>query len=338
MTRPGDGPASDTVDTVPHDTDATVTAGTMTDGTGDGTPADGAREDGAREDGGTVTDGTATGVTSDGGGATDPGPLIRTAVAPPVPGEVARTLTVTAHRAGSLIARHMAAQLRRPVQAEVGDLHAARWGAVAGEGVAVGSAAAGLLLGGDALCALADLATGGPGEGRGADPTPLEISLAASLISEPLRAALAGMDDGADRDIDVRGVRETDPTTPVWWFPLRLTSEESTIEIRFAVTSPARDAASTDGSPEGPLAEVPVELTVRFDPVTVATTEIAGLTVGDVLRLDHPLDRPLTGTVDGHPVVLVAPGRTRRRVAARILQIVGSTTAHPTTPPPEEVS
>ncbi len=67
------------------------------------------------------------------------------------------------------------------------------------------------------------------------------------------------------------------------------------------------------------LPSVPVKLAVQADPITVAARTIAALQPGDVLRLDHPVEKLLQGTVGGVAVVDGHIGRRGRRLAFQIV-------------------
>jgi flagellar motor switch protein FliM len=58
------------------------------------------------------------------------------------------------------------------------------------------------------------------------------------------------------------------------------------------------------------IKDAPVELTCTFKPATLDLRQLADLEVGDILRLDHPVDRPLTLEVDGHGTFEGQPGTT----------------------------
>lgn len=72
--------------------------------------------------------------------------------------------------------------------------------------------------------------------------------------------------------------------------------------------------------------DVPVDVDVLFNTVVMTGTDILGLTVGDVLPLQHPVDAPLTVKADGVPHLLAKPGRQGKRLAC---QIVGDVEYHP---------
>lgn len=67
------------------------------------------------------------------------------------------------------------------------------------------------------------------------------------------------------------------------------------------------------------LLDVPVELAVEFAPTTLTSGEIVDLQVGDIVPLGHPVDLPLTGTVDGTPTFRVRPARAGKRLAAQVV-------------------
>lgn len=66
------------------------------------------------------------------------------------------------------------------------------------------------------------------------------------------------------------------------------------------------------------LPTVPVQLTVQADPISVPARDLAALQPGDVLRLEHPVDRPLRAVVGGHDVLLGDLGRRGRRLAFQV--------------------
>jgi len=67
------------------------------------------------------------------------------------------------------------------------------------------------------------------------------------------------------------------------------------------------------------LLDVPVELSVTFEPVVVRGRDILTLQAGDVLTLGHPSNEDLTAVVDGVPLFEVRPARKGKRVAAQVV-------------------
>lgn len=123
-------------------------------------------------------------------------------------------------------------------------------------------------------------------------------------------------------------------------FDVRLGTSESVVSLCLPLNSlsPALDAATspTLGSRDPDalgrfrhglrqrLVDVPVEVSVRFAPVTMASADVVDLRPGDVVRLPHPVTDPLTVTASGVTTAYAVPGARGRRLACRIV------------PPPEE--
>lgn len=64
---------------------------------------------------------------------------------------------------------------------------------------------------------------------------------------------------------------------------------------------------------------VPVDVSVRFAPVTLTSEEVVELRVGDVLPLNHPADEPLTLLAGGVTILPAVAGRKGKRLACRIV-------------------
>jgi flagellar motor switch protein FliM len=72
---------------------------------------------------------------------------------------------------------------------------------------------------------------------------------------------------------------------------------------------------------ESALYTVPVETCVRFDAVGLTSAEIVALQVGDIVPLNHPVDRPLSVTVDGVHCYDGVSGRRGKRLATLIVDV-----------------
>jgi flagellar motor switch protein FliM len=72
---------------------------------------------------------------------------------------------------------------------------------------------------------------------------------------------------------------------------------------------------------ESALSNVPVEMCMRFDAVGMTPAEIVGLQVGDVIPLNHAVERPLRVTVDGVHCYDAVAGRRGKRLAASIVDV-----------------
>jgi flagellar motor switch protein FliM len=69
------------------------------------------------------------------------------------------------------------------------------------------------------------------------------------------------------------------------------------------------------------LSDVDVELRVTLDDSEVPARDLAALQVGDVLRLDHRIDRPVRGRVGDLDILMGHPGRRGRRLAVHVTSI-----------------
>ena len=67
------------------------------------------------------------------------------------------------------------------------------------------------------------------------------------------------------------------------------------------------------------LQDIPVDVSVRFRATGADPLELAGLQVGDVVRLEHPAQAPLDVTAAGVVFAHVTPGSQGRRLAALVV-------------------
>lgn len=68
------------------------------------------------------------------------------------------------------------------------------------------------------------------------------------------------------------------------------------------------------------LTGVPVDVSVRFDAITLTSTQILDLQVGDVLPLRHPVSSPLSVVAADRTCASAVPGSKGRRLAFLIVQ------------------
>jgi flagellar motor switch protein FliM len=80
-----------------------------------------------------------------------------------------------------------------------------------------------------------------------------------------------------------------------------------------------RDPVAFARALESAVAEVPVEISVRFAEVALPSREIVQLRVGDVVPLCHPVDEPLTVSVDGVPCYEAVTGRKGKHLACLVV-------------------
>jgi flagellar motor switch protein FliM len=108
----------------------------------------------------------------------------------------------------------------------------------------------------------------------------------------------------------------------------------STLCIPFATLQPALDALTDSHvthrtekdelaaqAVERQLNAVSIELSVAFREVTVTSSELLALAVGDVLPLRHPVAHPLAVQADGVQVAVAVPGSHGQRLACQIVSI-----------------
>jgi len=176
---------------------------------------------------------------------------------------------------------------------------------------------------------LAELFMGGPGYPASRVPTALERSVVASRLTSVLGPVAEVLPVQ-----HLRLVPSEEVLTPAgefvrWTFDLQAGDAGATV----ALTLPARLFTAADVRPAGPdpdpdpdlvaaLHAVPLPLTVRFGAVQLPGADLEQLAVGDVVRLGHPVDRPLVGEVDGQALFLARPGRRGRRLAVEVADIV----------------
>jgi flagellar motor switch protein FliM len=89
---------------------------------------------------------------------------------------------------------------------------------------------------------------------------------------------------------------------------------------RAAVSAAVESAAAAQHALQERLQTVPVDVTVAFRSVTLTSTEVLSLRVGDLLPLRHPITDPLSIDVDGVSVAAAVPGSHGQRLACRIVQ------------------
>jgi flagellar motor switch protein FliM len=67
------------------------------------------------------------------------------------------------------------------------------------------------------------------------------------------------------------------------------------------------------------LEDVPVDVRISLEDTAVPAVDLAALRVGDVLRLDHRVDRPVRGLVEGREVLSGHLGRRGRRLGVQVI-------------------
>lgn len=137
---------------------------------------------------------------------------------------------------------------------------------------------------------------------------------------------------------DARFVQAAAPTDPVVVADMDLVvgTQESKVSLclPFAMVGPALTTATArkDSGDKARqrleaakltqqrLTDVEVEVSVRFDPVLVASHRLADLEVGDVITLDHRTTSPLTVTSAATTFAKAVPGTSGRKLAVLVVE------------------
>ncbi len=196
------------------------------------------------------------------------------------------------------------------------------------------------------VMSVVDRMLGGTG-GAGQPNRPLseiELGLVRQLLQRIVSELTYAFDTLTSVNPSVSGL-ESDPqflqiATPsepviVSEFNIRIGDQQatSTLCIPFATLQPALDALTAsqvthrtedEGAAravEHQLNAVSVELSVAFQVVSVTSSELLALAVGDVLPLRHPVATPLAVLADGVQVASAVPGSHGQHLACQIVSI-----------------
>ena len=177
---------------------------------------------------------------------------------------------------------------------------------------------------------LAELLMGGPGDGEERLPNRFERSLLSRRLSEALVAVWDGLGVNTTQPPGLTFVDATLAQLPLSTVAVGLTFSvgERSWDLTLAVAASVVDASldpqvTVQGvTMADAVRDVPVEITVAFNPITVRASDLRLLAVGDVIRLDHGLDVPLVADSQGRPLLLVTHGTTGRRVAIEVVDVL----------------
>ena len=181
-----------------------------------------------------------------------------------------------------------------------------------------------LLFSHGAIVAIADLMMGGLGHAEDRPATDLETEIACGRMTA-LAGALVGIVQGSDDPVELEPVGEDslllgDQVTI--HFEVAAADERHRILFAAPVRRPLTMSDDLDIVART-CAEIPVEVAVRFRAVKLRATDVASLTAGDVVCLDHEVADPIIATVDGRPLLLTRIGRSRRHVAVEVIDLLG---------------
>jgi flagellar motor switch protein FliM len=185
---------------------------------------------------------------------------------------------------------------------------------------------------------------GGPGTGPQPQRplTDIEAGLLGRLVARVLDELRTVFEPMAPMAPEVTGVEynpafmqaaQAGDVLIVAGFALRIGEVESTatVALPFAGIFPLLEVA-VGGQPDSPgpaaapalrvtdrLVAVPVDVAVAFAPTPLTPPAVAGLAVGDVIRLAHPVTAPLRITAADVVFAHAVPGRRGRMLAARVV-------------------
>ena len=87
------------------------------------------------------------------------------------------------------------------------------------------------------------------------------------------------------------------------------------------IDRPVGDPVAVQAAVTDRLEEVPVEVAVRFKPITLRSGDIVNLHEGDIVPLGHRVDLPLTVMAGGVETFQATPGKKGKRLAVQIVEI-----------------
>lgn len=196
-----------------------------------------------------------------------------------------------------------------------------------------------------------DLVLGGSGKDDAIETrelTDIEVQLAKELMRRTFQDLNYSFQSIVDLEAEFRGAQYapqfmqlTEASAPVIISHMRLKSgdretEKATLMLPGeALVTAMKEADSSDHRSEEELriereqrqqltkalANVPVDLGVRFRSTTVHTRDVADLAVGDVLPLYHASTRPLDVVVGNRILAHAAPGTQGSRLAGMVVNV-----------------
>ena len=198
----------------------------------------------------------------------------------------------------------------------------------------------------DTAMAMVDHMLGGSGEGEQPNRpmTGMESSITGHLLDrllEELSEAFAHITplqpavDGVEYNPQLAQAASGSETVMVATYSMRIGSREpeATLVLPFSSFAPSLNNAASPQLSESArhkrqralaalterLNDVPVDVSVRFNPLEVPSGDLLSLAVGDVLLLRHSQDSPLEVTTNDVIFAHALPSNHRRRLAAEIV-------------------
>jgi flagellar motor switch protein FliM len=200
----------------------------------------------------------------------------------------------------------------------------------------------------DTAMAMVDHMLGGAGAGEQPNRpmTGMESTITSHVLErllDELTAAFAHITplqpvlDGVEYNPQLAQAAAGSETVMVGTYSMRIGSREpdATLVLPFASFAAALNNAASPQLSEAArhkrqraleslterLSEVPVDVSVRFNPLEVPSGDLLSLAVGDVLLLRHSQDSPLEVTTNDVTFAHALPSNHRRRLAAEIVPV-----------------
>lgn len=176
-------------------------------------------------------------------------------------------------------------------------------------------------------------------------PTQLEQTILGAILEHPLAALKETFQGVADitpnfvtSELNPQFTHAATPTEMVLALTFSLTAEAPGAATRGIITlcypltllNPIREAmrharwsgsSSHDGHTDAMVSIIesaPVELVLKTTSTKVRASDLSGLAPGDVITIDHCIDQPLIGEIEGTPALECDLGRSGPFLAARI--------------------
>lgn len=168
--------------------------------------------------------------------------------------------------------------------------------------------------------------------------TPIEQALIGALMRDAIDLLTKTMDGLLPQGISITGIQYNSQfaqvaaaTEPVIVAQLTMSlggrSVPTSVMLPASILSMLRNVAASDESASPELVrrqveETQIELALRLSPRTMLPREVLGLSVGDIVPLPHPSDRPLLLLAGDQPIATAAVGTSGARLACVVTTTV----------------
>lgn len=168
--------------------------------------------------------------------------------------------------------------------------------------------------------------------------TPIEQALIGALMRDAIDLLTKTMDGLLPQGISITGIQYNSQfaqvaaaTEPVIVAQLTMRlggrSVPTSVMLPASILSMLRNVAASDESASPELVrrqveETQIELALRLSPRTMLPREVLGLSVGDIVPLPHPSDRPLLLLAGDQPIATAAVGTSGARLACVVTTTV----------------